>query len=204
MTPKVEFHFDFGSPNAYLAHKVLPAIEGRTGVRFGYLPILLGGVFKLTNNQPPMVQFKDVKAKWTYQRLEIERFIRKQRLTAFRMNPHFPVNTVQIMRGALVAERDGALMPYVDSVFRHMWEEAKKMDDPEVIRAALDASGLDGARILAGAGHQGQAPEEYASLRRPRHLRCAHLLRRRGDLLRQGQAARRGGGDRGGQGARLT
>ena len=114
MTPKVEFHFDFGSPNAYLAHKVLPAIEQRTGVRFGYVPILLGGVFKLTNNQPPMVQFKDVKAKWTYQRLEIERFIRKHRLTAFRMNPHFPVNTVQIMRGALVAESDGALMPYVD------------------------------------------------------------------------------------------
>jgi 2-hydroxychromene-2-carboxylate isomerase len=154
MTPNVEFHFDFGSPNAYLAHKVLPAIEERTGVRFGYVPILLGGVFKLTNNQPPMVQFKDVKAKWTYQRLEIERFIRKHRLTAFRMNPHFPVNTVQIMRGALVAEGDGALMPYVDCVFHHMWEEPKKMDDHEVIRAALDASGLDGARILAGTQEQ--------------------------------------------------
>ena len=64
MMPKVEFHFDFGSQNAYLAHKVLPAIEERTGIGFGYVPILLGGVFKLTNNQPPMVQFKDVKAKW--------------------------------------------------------------------------------------------------------------------------------------------
>src|SRR5262245_51182533 len=144
MMPKVEFHFDFGSPNAYLAHKVLPAIEERTGVGFGYVPVLLGGVFKLTGNQPPMVQFKDVEAKWTYQRLEIERFIRKHRLTAFKMNPHFPINTVQIMRGALVAESDGALMPYVDAVFRHMWEEPKKMDDPEVMRAALDASGLDG------------------------------------------------------------
>ena len=137
MTPKVEFHFDFGSPNAYLAHKVLPAIEERTGVRLGYVPILLGGVFKLTNNQPPMVQFKGVKNKQEYQRLEILRFIKKHGLTAFKMNPHFPVNTVQIMRGAVAAEMDGQLATYVDAVFRHMWEDEKKMDDPEVIRAYL-------------------------------------------------------------------
>jgi 2-hydroxychromene-2-carboxylate isomerase len=154
MTPRIEFHFDFGSPNAYFAHKVIPAIEQRTGAKFSYVPILLGGVFKLTNNQPPMVQLKDVKGKWAYQRLEIERFIRKHRLTAFKMNPHFPVNTVQIMRGALVAERDGRLMPYVEAVFRHMWEEGRKMDDPEVIRAALDESGFDGAAILAGTQEQ--------------------------------------------------
>jgi 2-hydroxychromene-2-carboxylate isomerase len=128
---------------------VIPGIERRTGVTFAYVPILLGGVFKLTNNQPPMVQFKDVKGKWAYQRREIERFIRKHGLTAFKLNPHFPVNTVQIMRGALVAESDGRLMPYVEAVFRHMWEEGKKMDDPEVIRTALDASGFDGAAILA-------------------------------------------------------
>jgi 2-hydroxychromene-2-carboxylate isomerase len=101
-----------------------------------------------------LVQFKDVKGKWAYQRIEIERFVRKHRLTAFRLNPHFPVNTVQIMRGALVAERDGRLMPYVEAVFRHMWEEGRKMDDPEVIRAALDTSGIDGAAILAGTQEQ--------------------------------------------------
>jgi 2-hydroxychromene-2-carboxylate isomerase len=149
MPPRIEFHFDFGSPNAYFAHKVIPAIEQRTGAKFVYVPILLGGVFKLANNQAPMIQFKDVKGKWAYQRLESERFVKKHKLTKFRMNPHFPVNTVQVMRGALVAESDGRLMPYVDAVFHHMWEEPKKMDDPEVIRAALDSSGLDGARILA-------------------------------------------------------
>jgi len=149
MTPKVEFHFDFGSLNSYLAHKVVPAVEQRTGVRFDYVPILLGGVFKLTNNQSPIVQFKDIRNKLEYQRREIERFVRKHRLSAFKMNPHFPVNTVQIMRGALVAESDGRLMPYVEAVFHHMWEEPKKMDDPEIIRSALDQSGLDGARILA-------------------------------------------------------
>ncbi|MGW8271290.1 MAG: DsbA family protein [Burkholderiales bacterium] len=146
---KVEFHFDFGSPNAYLAHKLILGIEQRSGAAFVYVPILLGGVFKLTNNAAPMVQFKDVKNKLAYQRLEFQRFIDKHGLKQFQWNPHFPVNTVQIMRGAIVAQMDGNLMPYVDAVFHHMWEAPKKMDDPAVIRAALEESGIDAARILA-------------------------------------------------------
>ncbi len=149
MTPKVELHFDFGSPNAYCVHRVIPGIEQRTGVAFTYVPVLLGGVFKLTNNQPPMLQFKDVKNKQEYQRLEMMRFIKKHRLAKFSFNPHFPVNTVQIMRGAIAADADGQLAKYVEAVFRCMWEEGRKMDDPQVIRAALDEAGLDGARILA-------------------------------------------------------
>jgi len=146
---QVEFHFDFGSPNAYLAHKLIPGIEQRTGAAFVYVPVLLGGVFKLTNNASPMVQFKDVKNKLAYQQLEMRRFIEKHGLTQFQWNPHFPVNTVQIMRGAIVAQLDGNLMPYVDAVFQRMWEVPKKMDDPAVIRAALEESGLDAARIVA-------------------------------------------------------
>ena len=72
MTPRVEFHFDFGSPNAYFAHRVIPGIEQRTGVKFTYVPILLGGVFKLTNNQSPVVAFKEVKNKPEYQKLLAE------------------------------------------------------------------------------------------------------------------------------------
>jgi 2-hydroxychromene-2-carboxylate isomerase len=146
---QVEFHFDFGSPNAYLAHKLILGIEQRSGAAFVYVPVLLGGVFKLTNNQAPLVQFKDVKNKLEYQRLEMRRFIEKHGLTQFQWNPHFPVNTVQIMRGAIVSQLDGNLMPYVDAVFHHMWEAPKKMDDLAVIRAALEQSGLDAARILA-------------------------------------------------------
>ena len=149
MSPRVEFHFDFGSPNAYFCHKVLPAIEARTGARFTYVPVLLGGVFRLTNNQSPMVQFKGIKNKGEYARRETERFIHKHGLTGFRSNPHFPVNTVQIMRGAVAADRDGFFERYVDAVFAHMWEEPKKMDDPDIIRQALDQSGLDGGAILA-------------------------------------------------------
>lgn len=146
---RVEFHFDFGSPNAYLAHKVIPAIEARTGARFVYVPILLGGVFKLTHNRSPMEQFKDIPSKLRYQQVEIERFVRRHGLHAFRWNPHFPVNTVQIMRGAVVADMDGFLDRYVDAVFHHMWEAPKKMDDVETVRAALRESGLDAEAILA-------------------------------------------------------
>jgi len=149
MIPKVEFHFDFGSPNAYFVHKVIPAIEQRTGASFTYVPILLGGVFKLTNNQPPMLAFKDVKNKQEYQRLEVMRFLKKHKLAAFKWNPHFPVNTVQIMRGAVAAEMDGTAKKYIDAVFASMWERETKMDDPGAIKAALDAAGLDGGRALA-------------------------------------------------------
>ena len=149
MTTDLEFHFDFGSPNAYLSYKVLPAIEARAGARFTYVPVLLGGVFRLTNNQSPMVQFKGIKNKNEYAALETERFVRRHALSRFRRNPYFPVNTMQIMRGAVAADRDGFFERYVDAVFAHMWEEPKKMDDPDIIRQALDQSGLDGGAILA-------------------------------------------------------
>jgi 2-hydroxychromene-2-carboxylate isomerase len=146
--PVVEFHFDVASPNAYLAHAVIPAIAARSGARFRYVPVLLGGIFKLTNNRSPLEAFAGVRNKLEYERLETERFVRRHALARFRANPHFPVNSLRLMRGAVAAEMDGALTPYVDAVFHHMWEEPKKMDDAEVMRAALDASGLDGARIL--------------------------------------------------------
>jgi len=145
----LEFLFDFGSPNAYFAHRVMPDIEKRTGRKFTYVPVLLGGIFKATNNKPPMVAFGGIKNKMEYEMLETRRFIAHHGLTKFQFNPHFPVNTLLVMRGAVAALLDGGLPKYVDAVMRHMWEDGKKMDDPEVARAAFDAAGLDGARILA-------------------------------------------------------
>ncbi|HXM30752.1 MAG TPA: 2-hydroxychromene-2-carboxylate isomerase [Xanthobacteraceae bacterium] len=144
----VQFHFDFGSPNAYLSHKILPEIERRTGVKFDYVPILLGGIFKATNNRSPMEAFASIKNKFEYERLEMNRFIEKHGLDRFQMNPFFPVNTLTLMRGAVAMKMDGDFARYVDAVFHHMWEEPKKMDDPAVIRAALDDSGLDGGKLL--------------------------------------------------------
>lgn len=145
---RVEFHFDFGSPNAYLSHLVIPEIERRMGVAFVYVPVLLGGIFKLTNNVSPVVANQGIKNKAEYQKLEMQRFLRAHGITAFRFNPHFPVNTLQIMRAAIVAEDEGYLKAYTDAVFGHMWAEPKKMDEPEIIKAALDQSGFDGAHIL--------------------------------------------------------
>ncbi len=152
MTPPVEFLFDFGSPNAYLAHLVIPAIEKRTGVTFVYVPVLLGGVFKATGNVSPAVSLRGIKNKPEYESLEMRRFLAKHGITRFTGNPHFPVNTLQIMRGALAARRLGCFERYVDEVYRHMWAEPKKMDDPEVIRAALVESGLPADELLARAG----------------------------------------------------
>ncbi len=145
----VEFHFDFGSPNAYLAHRVIPAIEARTGVPFRYVPVLLGGVFKATGNRSPIEAFAGIRNKLAYEQLETQRFINRYGIEEFRPNPFFPVNTLAIMRGAAAAELDGTLPAYVNAVFHHMWEAPKKMDDPDVIRAALEESGLDAAAIIA-------------------------------------------------------
>ncbi len=156
----VEFHFDFGSPNAYLAHRVIPAMEARTGVRFRYVPVLLGGVFKATGNRSPVEAFAGIRNKLAYEQLETQRFINRYGIEEFRPNPFFPVNTLAIMRGAAAAELDGTLPAYVNAVFHHMWEAPKKMDDPEVIRAALEGSGLDAAAIMA----RTQDPEVKAKL----------------------------------------
>jgi 2-hydroxychromene-2-carboxylate isomerase len=146
---KVEFHFDFGSPNAYLAHRVIPEIERRTATKFDYVPVLLGGVFRLTGNRSPAESLAGIKNKPEYERLETARFIARHRITDFRWNPFFPVNTLMIMRGAVAAERLGEFARYVDETYRQMWSEAKKLDDPAVWRAALDAAGFDAARFAA-------------------------------------------------------
>lgn len=146
--PKVEFLFDFGSPNAYLSHLVIPEIEKRTGATFVYLPVLLGGVFKLTNNRSPAESNAGIKNKPEYQRLETARFVRQHNITRYQHNPFFPVNTLMIMRGAVAAQQLGIFERYVDEVYRHMWAEPKKLDDPAVLRAALLESDLPADRLF--------------------------------------------------------
>jgi 2-hydroxychromene-2-carboxylate isomerase len=149
------FYFDFGSPNAYLAHRVIPDIEARTGKRFVYVPVLLGGLFKLTGNRAPMIAFADVPAKLAYEQREMQRFIMRHGLTRFRMNPHFPVNTLALMRGAVAAERAGLLAPYVEAMFVGMWEAGLKLDDSDVLERTIAAAGLPAEPLMAAA----QTPE---------------------------------------------
>lgn len=145
----VEFLFDFGSPNAYFCHKVIPAIEARTGVKFNYVPVLLGGLFKLANNRSPAEAFAGIPNKRAYDMLEIKRFVAKHGLDQYRFNPNFPVNTLKIMRGACAAQKLGCFERYVDVVYAAMWEDQKNMADDAVILETLNAGGLDGGAIVA-------------------------------------------------------
>jgi 2-hydroxychromene-2-carboxylate isomerase len=146
--PKVEFHFDFGSPNAYLSHLVIPAIEQRQAVKFDYVPVLLGGVYKLTGNRSPGETLAGIKNKPEYQQIETRRFIRQHGITRFKHNPFFPVNTLMIMRGSVAAQKLGVFERYVDEVYRHMWSEPRKLDDPAVLRAALIESALPAEKLF--------------------------------------------------------
>ena len=154
MTGKtIEFIFDFGSPNAYLVWQVLPALAERTGATITLTPCLLGGLFKITGNQPPFVAFGGIQGKMAYERLEMDRFIRRHRLDRFRFNPHFPVNTLALMRGMIAAQDMGLERPYLEAGLRAMWEDGRKMDDPAELLAVLDAAGLDSTGLNAsGAG----------------------------------------------------
>ena len=145
---KVEFHFDFGSPNAYFSHLVLPEIEKRTGAKFEYVPILLGGVFKMTNNRSPAETLRGIRNKPEYERLETQRFMRRHGITRFKGNPFFPVDTLMMMRGAIAARSLGVFERYVDEMFRNMWAEPKKMDDPGIFRTALAEAGFDATRLV--------------------------------------------------------
>ena len=145
----VEFLFDFGSPNAYLVHRAIPAIEARSAIRFDYVPVLLGGIFKATGNQSPGSAFAHISSKLAYGRLEIERFVARQGIEGFATNPDFPINTLLIMRGAVTAQRIGVFARYVDEVFRFMWRDHRRMDDPAIVHAALIESRLPADELLA-------------------------------------------------------
>jgi 2-hydroxychromene-2-carboxylate isomerase len=146
--PVVQFMFDFGSPNAYLCHKVIPEIEDRTGVKFEYVPVLLGGLFKLANNRSPAEAFAGIPNKQAYDLLEMKRFIAKHKLDRFKSNPFFPVNTLKIMRGAMAAQKLGNFMPYVDAVYEAMWEQGRNMNEQTEIIAVLNAAGIDSDSLL--------------------------------------------------------
>lgn len=149
--PAVQFLFDFGSPNAYLGHKVIPAIEQRTGVKFEYVPILLGGLFKLANNRSPMEAFAGIANKQAYDKLEMKRFIAKHKLDRFRFNPFFPINTLQLMRGAVAAQMLGNFKPYVNAMYQAMWEQGRNMNEPTEIIDVLQTVGIDSGALLEAA-----------------------------------------------------
>ncbi|HEV7232988.1 MAG TPA: 2-hydroxychromene-2-carboxylate isomerase [Sphingorhabdus sp.] len=159
MAKTFEFLFDFGGPNSYLAHKVLPDLCARTGAQATYTPILLGGLFKLTNNQAPLVRYAETPAKRNYEMLEFNRFVKAHKLP-FKMNPYFPINSITLMRGAVAAQHLDCFIPYVEAVMTAMWEYGENTGDIEVVRTLLDRAGLDSLALLAAC----EDPEVKAEL----------------------------------------
>lgn len=142
------FYYDFGSLNAYLAWRLLPEIEQRTGARFEQIPVLLGGIFKATGNRSPVEAYAGVPAKLAYEFREIDRFVARHGLDEFHMNPHFPVNTLALMRGAVAADEMELSEAYVAAIFHFMWEDPRKLDDPAELEAALEEAGLPSEELL--------------------------------------------------------
>lgn len=150
MPGTVEFYFDYGSPYSYIAYHRLPEVLRRTEAAVAYRPMLLGGVFQATGNSSPAAN----KVKWAHSQRDLDRFVAKYQVP-FQRNPFFPVNTLRLMRGAVVAVEEGYLERYSDAAFAGMWRDGRKMDDEAVIVQALGEAGLDGRHILARIAEDG-------------------------------------------------
>jgi|TARA_X000000368_G_scaffold89610_1_gene68352 2-hydroxychromene-2-carboxylate isomerase len=145
---KVDFIFDVASPNMYFCHKLIPDFKERTGVEFEYIPCLLGGIMKLSGNQPPFVAFAEIPNKNKYQLIEIERFIKQHQLKEFKFNSNFPMNTVQIQRGALAAIELGIFDEYLEIILEAMWEKNLNLADIDTFQSTLSENNIDAGSIM--------------------------------------------------------
>jgi len=149
MTKTVDFYYDYGSPTAYLAWTQLPAICAKHGATLQYQPILLGGVFKGAGNQSPAMV--EAKGKWLFD--DVARYARHYGV-GYAMNPHFIVNTMPAMRGAMWARQAGQLEAYNQAMFTAMWVDAKNIAEPDVLMEVVGSAGLDGPQMARAVQEQ--------------------------------------------------
>lgn len=147
MSKQIEFFFDVGSPATYLAWTQLPALAARHNADLVYRPMLLGGVFQATGNQSPAA----VPAKGAYTRGDFQRFARRYGVT-LNHNPYFPINTLQLMRGAEALRGTDQFDVYLAAVFNAIWVEEQDMGQPEVVARVLASAGLDPAALMQHLG----------------------------------------------------
>ena len=147
----VDFIFDFASPNAYLCHKAIQNLEKTHNIKFNYVPCLLGGIMKLSNNQPPMVTLAEIPNKMKYEfDTAFNRFMREHSITKFKMNEHFPVNTISLIRGAIVAQKNNFFDAYVEIVLSGLWEQSLKLDSPEALHELLIKNDYHADLVIEG------------------------------------------------------
>jgi len=142
MAKQIEFYFDYGSPFSYLADTQLPALVQRTGAEFISRTIMLGGIFKATGNASPI----SIPAKGKYMALELDRWARRYGVE-MKMNPHFPFNTIRLMRGAVAALQQDRFAAYHPAMFRAVWSEGRNVGKEDVLRELLQSAGIDPASI---------------------------------------------------------
>jgi 2-hydroxychromene-2-carboxylate isomerase len=149
VSKQVEFFFDFGSPTAYLAYTQLPRIAKECGAGIVWRPMLLGGVFKATGNQSPVLI--KPKGKWMFDDMAL--WARRYGV-ALAMNPFFIINTLTLMRGAVGYQmrEPGRFATYVDAMFEAMWVKPVNLGDAEVVAATLKNAGFDAAAFAAMVG----------------------------------------------------
>jgi len=149
MAKSVDFYFDYGSPTSYLAYTQIPGVAKRTGATVNYLPILLGGVFQATGNRSPV----EVAAKGKWMQGDLQHFAERYNVP-YKWNPHFPINTLPLMRGATYAAREGFLLPYSDVIYKAVWADGLNMGDPAVIGKVLQEAGIDAQKVIAATQEQ--------------------------------------------------
>ena len=146
-----DFIFDFASPNAYLCHKAIRNLEKTHNIKFNYVPCLLGGIMKLSNNQPPMVTLAEIPNKMKYEfDTAFNRFMREHSITKFKMNEHFPVNTISLIRGAIVAQKNNFFDAYVEIVLSGLWEQSLKLDSPVALHELLIKNDCHADLVIEG------------------------------------------------------
>lgn len=144
MSNTIEVYFDVGSPASYLAWTQLPALADRNDAGINWKPMLLGGVFKATGNQSPGT----IPAKGHYTRVDLARFA-KQYGVPFESNPYFPINTLQLMRGATGYLESPRFQEYLNAIFTAIWVDKKNLNDPDVVSEVLTNAGFDPSEVLA-------------------------------------------------------
>jgi 2-hydroxychromene-2-carboxylate isomerase len=149
MSKTIEFYFDVGSPTAYLAFTQLPALASRHGAQVEWRPVLLGGIFKAVGNRSPV----EVIPKGRYMLEDLRRYAKRYGVS-FRFNPHFPINTLQLMRGAAAIQihEPPRLPDYIGTMFRALWVDEENMGDPAIVAKAQAASGFDAGQIASWCG----------------------------------------------------
>jgi 2-hydroxychromene-2-carboxylate isomerase len=148
MTARLEFFFDYGSPWSYIANARVPGVVRRTEAELVYRPMLLGGVFKETGNRSPADN--PVESKRRYGALDLQRWAQREGIP-FQRNPHFPINTLPLMRLAVAAQASGVFDTFHRALWPAFWADARNLGEPEEVRKVLERAGLDYEGLNAGA-----------------------------------------------------